>query len=147
MNPGLFAANLRKLAGIPARISREVSGELREMIEEEFDVGADPYGNAWAPILPSTAAQRSQTSLPPLSDTERMRASLRVKPSRGAGVAITIDDPAGIHQTGWKGGHNGSHGPARPVLPGGAFPARWREAIDATSEARIREAVERGGSK
>jgi phage gpG-like protein len=142
---GLLAANLRKLAGVPSRVSREVSGELRDLIEEEFDAGADPYGDSWAPILPSTEAQRSQTTLPPLSDRERMRESLRVRPARGAGVAITIDDPAGIHQTGWKNGGNGSSGPARPILPRAGFPARWREAIDAATERQIEVAMKEGG--
>jgi hypothetical protein len=56
-----------------------------------------------------------------------------VKPLPAAGVGITIDHPAGVHQTGWDGPR--SLGPARPILPArGELPDGWIEAIEQEAE-------------
>jgi hypothetical protein len=71
-----------------------------------------------------------------------MRDSLRVKPLAGAGIGVTIDHPAGPHQTGWE-GRQGS-GPARPILPArGELPDAWIEILERTAEAEFRKGVER----
>lgn len=119
---------LAELAQVPSRCARAVSTRLEELVQEEFDRGADPYEEPWAPLSPVTLA-RGRTP-PPLTDTSAMRASLHVRPLAGAGVGVTIDHPAGPHQTGWS-GPQGS-GPARPILPArGELPDGWIEAIEA----------------
>lgn len=134
---GQLAANLGRLAEVPSRASRRASAAIAELVEEEFQAGADPYGNAWTPLAPSTLA-RGRTP-PPLTDTGRMRESVAVQPMRGAGVSITIEHPAAPHQTGWSGPQG--NGPARPILPGRTFPRRWREAIDAAIDESVKEVL------
>lgn len=130
---GKLVANLGRLTRVPAGASGLVSERLREAIEEQFDQGVDPYGNAWEPLAESTIARGRFP--PPLTDTHDMRDSVAVGPLPGAGVAITIDHPAQIHQTGWS-GRSGA-GPARPVLPGAHFPPAWKEIIDDTIAEQI----------
>lgn len=124
---GQLASRVADLASVPARASKRIARELGDLIEQEFAEGADPYGAAWEPITDATAAKRSQTSEPPLTDFARMRGDVAVKPMRGAGVSITIPHPAEDHQTGWS-GPQGS-GPARPILPSRQMPPLWDEAI------------------
>lgn len=134
---GQLAANVAKLASVPARASKRVAKEIKALIEEEFDHESDPYGNAWKPLADSTVARKGFTTI--LEDSRAMRDSLSVTPSRGAGVSITIDHPSEDHQTGWD-GPQGS-GPARPILPGGRMPARWNETIKESVRAEVRKAV------
>jgi phage gpG-like protein len=132
---GKLEANLRRLAGVPSQVSAEGAEAIKELIEEEFDAGSDAYGNAWAPLAPATLA-KGRTP-PPLSDTEAMRDSLDVSPMPGAGISITIDQPAGIHQTGASKGN--WRMPARPVLPDRSFPKAWTDALAEASERAIQE--------
>lgn len=134
---GRLAENIGKLAGVPSRASRRVAQELRPLIQEQFDEGADPYGRSWKPLAPSTI-DRGRFP-PPLTDTGEMRDGIRVQPMRGAGVSITIPHPAQCHQTGWIGPQG--TGPARPILPGRGMPPRWQEVIDVAILDEIREAV------
>jgi hypothetical protein len=135
---GQLAQRVADLASVPSRASRRVATELTGLIEEEFREGADPYGNAWAPLTETTLRLRSQTGEPPLTDYGAMRASLLVRPQTGAGVAIEIDPPADKHQTGWAGQNGWGDGPARPILPMGTMPARWRQAVEGAVQAEVR---------
>jgi hypothetical protein len=133
---GHLADNLGKLAGVPSRVSGRIAGEIAELIEEEFAVGTDPYGRAWAPLAQATIDKGREP--PPLTETGTMRQSVNVRPMRGAGVAITIDHPAAPHQTGWSGPRG--EGPARPVLPDRQeLPATYRAAIETAIDEEIRE--------
>lgn len=136
---GKLASRIADLAAVPSRASRRVAREIRELVEEEFREGADPYGNAWLPLADATLAKRTQTSEPPLTDTGTMRESLDVRPMQGAGVSITIDHPSEDHQTGWSGTQG--TGPARPILPAGRMPDLWQEAIDASIDDEVRKAA------
>jgi phage gpG-like protein len=125
---GQLVENLGKLARVPAQAARPVSDRLEAMIQEQFDLGVDPYGKEWADLAEATKEKGREW--PPLTDKGDMRRSAHVAPMSGTGVAIAIDHPAQVHQTG---GHDPKRGwsmPARPVLPGGSFPASWRDAID-----------------
>ena len=134
---GQLAQRVADLGQVPSRAAKAIAAELGDLIEEEFEAGADPYGTAWAPLTEATLAKRSQTSEPPLTDFGAMRRSVQVKPLARAGVGITIAHPAAPHQTGWV-GPQGS-GPARSVLPSGAMPERWAEVI----EVEVSEAFKR----
>lgn len=134
---GRLAENIGRLAGVPSRASARVANDIAEVVEEEFQTGTDPYGNAWKPHAPATVERWGEHPLLDLTGT--MRGSVDVRPMSGAGVSLTIDHPAAPHQTGWE-GEQGS-GPARPVLPGRAFPASWRDAINDAVDAEVRRAV------
>ena len=110
------------LRDLVPEIALEASIEIWETTESLFVLGADPYGETWAPLAPRTVA-KGRTP-PPLTDTGAMRESLRVNVSEAAIVA-SLADPAGYHQTGTR------YMPARPVLPDDArgLPDAWRAAI------------------
>ena len=125
---GQLADRIADLAEVPARASKAVSFEIEGFLQEEFDAGRDPYGSAWVPLAEATLA-KGRTP-PPLTDTGALRDGLRVRPLRGAGIAITSDEAyAAPHQTGWSGPVG--DGPARPILPAlSELPEEWTEAID-----------------
>jgi hypothetical protein len=110
----------------PSRASAAVAKNIAAVIEDEFAGEADPYGNAWAPHADATVERWGPHPILHLSGS--MHCSVDVRPMAGAGVSVTIDHPAAPHQTGWS-GPQGS-GPARPILPAGSMPQRWREAIE-----------------
>lgn len=136
---GQLANRIADLAKVPSRASRRVAVAITRLMYEQFDVGADPYGNTYAPLEESTLAKRSQTTEPPLTDFGNMRRSLEVRPMASAGVSVTIDHPAEDHQTGWSGPVGA--GPARPILPYGVMPERWAEAIEAEVTAEVKKTV------
>ena len=127
-----MSERLGELAKVPARAAKAASSVIALMMQEQFDQGVDPYDAPWAPLSDATISMGR--SAPPLTDTSAMRDSLRVKPMAAAGVSVTIDHPAGVHQTGWNGVHGGD-GPARPILPArGELPEGWIEALEAETE-------------
>jgi hypothetical protein len=135
---GQLADRLADLSEVPSRAAKRVAEGLSWLVAEEFATGADPYGKAWKPLAEATLARRSQTSAPPLTDFGLMRASVSVRPQRGAGVAIRVmNPPAAPHQTGWS-GVQGS-GPARPILPYRGMPEEWEELIEGAVDAAMRE--------
>lgn len=133
-----LAKRIDRIGKTPARVKPKVAKRIAELIEEEFDAGADPYGNAWQSLADSTVARGRFA--PPLTDTHEMRNDVRVRPDRAGVVSISIPHPAGVHQTGWDA--PGNHGPARPILPtDGKMPPLWKEAIDIEVKAEIRGAA------
>lgn len=110
------------LRDLVPEIALEASIEIFETTDSLFVLGADPYGETWAPLAPATLA-KGRTP-PPLTDTGAMRESLRVSVTETAIVA-SIASPAGYHQDGTR------YMPARPVLPDYArgLPDAWRASI------------------
>ncbi len=136
---GHLADRIGDLARVPSRIAATVSRTIADLIQDEFDEGADPYGKAWAPLADATL-DKGRTP-PPLTDREYLRGSVLVRPMRPAGIAITVAAPyAAPHQTGWVGPR--SSGPARPILPARAeLPPAWQDAIEEAAEADVRKVV------
>jgi hypothetical protein len=66
-----------------------------------------------------------------------MRGGIDVKPLPGAGLAITFADavPAVYHQNGTR------YMARRPILPTGAFPKRWSDALERATQATIDNAM------
>ena len=124
-----LAASLRKLSEIPAQVAAGASEKIAAQVQEDFDAGLDPFGNAWEPLAEATLAKGRHA--PPLTDSGAMRDSIDVRPMQGAGISITIDDPAVHHQYGTM------YMPARPIIPNRSdLPDSWRRAIaDAAEEA------------
>jgi phage gpG-like protein len=125
---GKLADNLGKLAAVPSRVARPVAKAIHEDIEDSFDRGVDPYGEAWEELKQSTIDKGR--SPPPLTDTWKMRKSCQVFPTSGGGIQITIDHPAQVHQTGGENPARNWSMAARPILPGRGFPEQWKNIID-----------------
>lgn len=127
-------ANLQKMLGqlgrVPSQVAAAGAEGIARAIQDEFDAGQDPFGNAWADLRPATYAKGRD--LPPLTDTHAMRDGIEVKPMRGAGIAVTIPDPGVHHQYGTK------FMVARPIFPD-RMPDTWQRALsDAADEAFAR---------
>lgn len=122
-----LAASIRKLAEVPAQVAKGASEAIAQQIQDDFAAGLDPYGNAWEPLAEATL-DKGRTP-PPLTDTGAMRDSVSVTPMAGAGISITIDDPAVHHQYGTI------NMPARPVFPNQReLPDTWQRAIADAAE-------------
>lgn len=123
---GELADRLGELAEVPSRASARAAEGINAALERQFEDGTDPYGASWAPLAERTLLKHGE---PALTETGDMRDGTFAKPSRGAGVELTVPFPGGIHQTGAKRGAWVM--PARKILPeGGELPEPWREAID-----------------
>ena len=121
---------LRELASVPSQAAKAASEDIADLIEGEFEAGNDPYGKPWAPLKPSTLKRGRRP--PPLTDTRQLRESVDVKPMKGAGIQVTLDEVPGVfHQTGTK------DMAKRAILPDGKkMPEPWTQAIaDACDEA------------
>lgn len=132
-----LAATLAELEDIPSRIAGEVAEGINELIQEEFVSGSDPYGNAWAPLRPSTVRRKG-------GDTRIMRQSddlssgTVARASSGAGIEISSLEYGGYHQG------PTSNRVARPVLPdGGELPEAWQEVIEAATDKAFTKAMGR----
>ena len=117
---------LAELEQVPSQCATLAAGKIAKLVDEEFARGADPYGDAWAPLAPATLARGRRP--PPLTDTGALRYSITVKASQGAGIEIEIGVPyATFIQTGT------GYMPARTVLPAGnELPQEWEEAIESS---------------
>ena len=126
---------LRALADVPARASRAAAVRIADLIDESFSAGLDPYGRPWAPLMASTLKCWPHRGAPPLTDTGRLRASVRVVPMPGAGLSVVMDYPGPFHQTGTR------HMAQRQIFPqsGGIAPS-WRAAIQTSITEAMRQA-------
>lgn len=132
-----LSARLRDLAGIPAQAAKQASEEIDDLIQTEFDQGTSPYGTKWAPLRPATLKKGRHP--PPLTDTSTMRDSVEVKPMKGAGVSITInEEPSIYHQWGTE------KMAARPILPSGTrMPATWTQAVAEAVDDAVKRRMKR----
>lgn len=118
-----YSRALRDLTKVPSRAAVSASQKIRRLITEEFNRGEDPYGNAWTPLKPATLARGRRP--PPLTDTGRLRRSIRVFPMAKSGIQVTIGAPyAAFHQRGT------SRMASRPILPKHGLPKKWFAAIE-----------------
>ncbi len=126
---GQFARALRELAKVPAQVARDASADITKIMRKNFASGLDPYGRAFAPLTESSIKRGRRP--PPL---RKFRRAAKATPLSGSGISIQIDHPqAGFHNTGT------SRMAKRMVMPDGALPAAWREAIQKRLTRAIRE--------
>jgi phage gpG-like protein len=126
------AKAVAQLSRVPSQASATAAPKIAALINAEFDSEADPYGHAWAPHAEGTIKRWGEHNILILTDV--MREGIRVEPTSGAGIAITIDAPyAAFHQVGTV------NMPARPVLPSYGLPARWKRAIEESVNAAALE--------
>lgn len=128
-----LANNLARLARIPSQVAARAAPKIQALIEAQFPAGQDSYGKAWAALRDATLAKHPP---PPLTDTGDASRSVEVRPTAGAGIAISIGASYMLpHQDGFHHVNGGYQVEARPLLPRGTFPRAWREAIEeATKE-------------
>lgn len=111
-------------------VEQEASKAVALVIEEQFNSGSGPDGNAWAALAPSTVAQGRTP--PPLTDTGSMRRSASVSPTKG--IRVRLSKPAGYHQSGT------SRMAQRAIVPtGNVLPARWASAVSEAAMKVLRE--------
>lgn len=118
---------------VVAAVAREMQGELRNILADEFNAGVDPEGASWAPLKKATLA-RGRTP-PPLTATGKMRRSIKaVRRPTSVAIDATALEPAVFHQHGTK------HMAARPIWPAeGSVPDRYAK--------RLEEAALRAGAQ
>lgn len=137
---GQLARNIGKLAAVPSKAAPLAAKRIGELIQQEFEGEADPYGTAWKPLAPATIERHGDHKILHLSGV--MQSEAKVFPLQGSGVGITIPHPAEDHQTGWvrekKGKVPAGHGPPRPVLPAHRMPPLWDEAIKSAVSETVR---------
>ncbi len=111
---------------------------LVEKVEQGFEREADPYGEPWKPLAPSTLEKRRKKGRGAkiLQDTGVMRRSLNWRLLGRDAVAVGFADRKAIwHQFGTD------RIPARPMLPwkkgpsGVILPRSWMREIESTLEA------------
>lgn len=132
-----LAARLRELEGIPSRISGEVAKGINTEIQKQFTSGNDPYGRAWAPLLPQTV-RRKGGDRRILRRTDKLKSETVARPMSGAGVEVTSLSYGGVHQVG-----DPSHNlVARPIGPDGSeLPESWQKVIDKASSDAFKKAL------
>lgn len=132
-NFGQLAGMMRELSKVPSKVSRKVAPKIRRLVTEQFNAQTSPYGAPWAPYAASSIKRGRRPPL--LVETGRLRRGIRVTPSQGAGITITVSaEYAGYHQTGT------ADMPARPIVPTNVLPAKWRAAIKRALTDAIKEA-------
>lgn len=127
---GRLADNIDRLASIPSKAARGAAAGIAEAIDQQFELGIDPYGKPWQPLADATIEKKGGDSRI-LQETDRLREGISVKPTSGAGIAVSIDaEYAGFHQTGNEPSPTQPNGmPARKILPEGPMPDTWERAI------------------
>ena len=115
--PGLAKA-LRELAKVPAKIAKEVSGEITDKLQAQFASGSDPYGATWAALKSGGPSH--------LIKSNTMAPGVKASPMAGAGIKLEAPSPANFHQSGTR-----TPMPARPILPAKGLPADWRAILQA----------------
>lgn len=130
---GALVARLQDLEKVPSQTATAAAKSIGKLIDEEFSAGDNPYGKAWAALRPATIATGRRP--PPLTDTGKMRAGVKVKAAQNAGIVITVDaDYAKFHQTGTD------RMAQRAILPAGKeLPDDWQEAIEDAFEKAVRK--------
>lgn len=130
-----LVSTLAELEDIPSRIASEVSDGINDLIADQFAAGTDPYGAAWAPLLPSTV-KRKRGDRRILRRTDTLSSETRAKPSAGAGVEIDSIDVGQFHQVGTVNMTD------RKVLPdSGELPESWQEVIETAAEKAFRKVL------
>jgi phage gpG-like protein len=162
-NAGRFSAVARELARLPSRVSAAVARDIGREIQRNFDRGVDPYGKTWEALADSTIERGRHP--PPLTDTGRGRASVKVVAAAGAGIRITVGvtymlyhqfgGPSHLRHRGSyrlrrlhkdfgrdrdRGGERGNP-PKRSFLPFDRIPDAWGAIVLAHLEAQVKRVI------
>ena len=95
VNAKRFSQVARSLARLPSQVARKTAADISREIQRQMDASKDPDGNAWRP------KKNGQPSY--LKKTGRGRATIKVTPTSGAGLKITVGTKyMPFHQFGGK---------------------------------------------
>jgi phage gpG-like protein len=158
MNAKRFSAVMRSLAKVPAQASRKSAADISREIQRSMDASKDPDGGVWQP------KKNGRPSI--LKKTGVGRASIKVTPTSGAGMKITVGvkymiyhqfggashlrGPGGSYKRRKENKHFGtehdqsegrSHPPKRSFLPFKKLPDRWGAIILGNIEAAAKQVL------
>jgi phage gpG-like protein len=127
-----FSNALRASIRVPSQIATPLAKAISKDIQQNFDIGQDPYEKKWKPLKKSTL--RKGRTPPPLTDTGAGRKSVKVKPSKDAGIIITVGvSYMKYHQTG------APNLARRSFLPTSTLPKTWKLYWDAEMAKAVRK--------
>lgn len=124
MNAKKFSSVMKQLAAVPSRASRAIAADISKEIQANFDRGCDPYRKPWKKLAKSTILRGRHP--PPLTDTRKGRTSIRVTPTAGAGLRLTVGVRYMIYH---QFGSPATKLPRRMFVPTERMPAAWAEII------------------
>ena len=133
---GRLIKTIERLAMLPRSVARIAAPKLNEILQQEFELGQDPYGRPWAPLRPSTLARGRRP--PPLTDRRNLRDGTKARPLP-AGISISLGARYGFfHQAGFRVGR--TRVPPRRILPQYGLPRAWSAILTAAAKQAAREA-------
>ena len=121
---------LRELARVPSRVSTKGAAAIERDWRAKYRAGQDPYGNALAPLAPSTIARKGHDTI--MVETGATYAETRAKALPGGGIGLTTGYKAAWHMEAT------ATRPARPVVPKHGLPAKWRAKLQAITAATMK---------
>jgi hypothetical protein len=139
---GQLKGVLRRLSDLPRAVAVEAKPKIDKLLREGYQNGVDPYGNAWAPLKPSTLARGRHA--PPLTDTRKLRDGTVSKLRSGlrAGLVLMTGAPYGYFaQVGFRVGRTSV--PPRRILPQYGLPVGWKIVLHDAARKCARRAVGR----
>lgn len=115
-----------QLSRVPSRAAKEASDDIRRLLFEQFVAQTDAYGSQWTEHKTSTIRRHGEH---PIGYLTGDMLDIDVVPTAGAGIVVMIPDVPYLRF--FTGGRTGQ--PARPILPTGALPDSWAQAINEAS--------------
>jgi phage virion morphogenesis protein len=131
----------------------DIGADLVARVDLGFTDGADPYGNPWEALKPSTVAKRRKGSNVPLRDTGNLANSFTYNV---IGDVLEVGTNVPYAPTHQRGAAKGAYGrtrrnapipwgdiPARPMLPDATrgLPDEWRESVLNIVQRHIEDAL------
>lgn len=130
----LFAANLRRLAGVRSSIARRGAQGITNQIRIDTSSGLDCYSKPFAPLAVSTIRRGRRP--PPMVATGASLDATAAKPLSGAGIAIVLGGAYEHHL------RKTASRPARQVVPVRAgLPASWNQRLARASQQEIQKVM------
>jgi phage gpG-like protein len=134
-----FSNALRASIRVPSQIAAPLAKQISQDIQQNFTLGQDPYEKSWKGL--AVATKKKGRTDPALDESGAGKRSVKVKPSKDAGIVITVGkEIMKFHQTGASKGNWKL--PRRSFLPIGTLPKTWRLYWDALLAKGLRKKLE-----
>lgn len=124
---------LRELTRVPSRTSAAGAAAIEKLWRKNYRAGLDPYGNAWAPLRPSTIARKGHDRI--MVETGETLHQTRAATLPGGGIALRTGHKAAWHMQPTE------NRPARRVMPAFGLPKTWRAKLREIADREFRRAV------
>jgi hypothetical protein len=133
---------LDRLAELPRKLAVAAAPDITRLLQAQFQVGVDSYGDRWRPLKASTIAKGR--SNPPLTASGRLRDGSKARPTPGgnrAGLQVVVGASYGaFHQVGFRVYH--TRVLPRRVLPNRGLPKAWSGILIQRARELARKAVQ-----